>query len=175
MMKIKNANRLKYSAKQSFKEKIKTLKQKYGKISKMDEKSIKELIKNQWIETIKNKKYETRNTNYEEISEKNLKYNEISQSRKLNKLWLQARLGVIPTNEFLKSINKSKDEKCRKCGQIETLEHILIECNFYENIRTNIIRDIKVLLNPDRPPPEKVRTAQFIAEVLKNRKRGRCL
>ena len=138
-----------------------------------NEKELENMIQIEWKKMISAKKYETRSECYNEETNTKIEYKEISKSRKINKIWYQARLGVINTKSFLKSIGKSKEEKCNKCGKIETMEHILFKCKEYEELRNNRINELKVLLNQDRPPPEKVRTAQQIAEIFSRRKRGR--
>ena len=173
LIKVKNKNRLKFSSKKSFKEKISDLKKKYKNILNANEKDLQEMIQLEWKKTISATKYETRNECYTENNHNKIEYKEISQSRKINKVWYQARLGVMQSKEFLKSIGRSKEEKCSKCGETETLEHILLKCKEYEDIRENRINELKVLLNQDRPPPEKVQTAQRIAEIFSRRKRGR--
>ena len=173
MIKIKNKNRLKSNSKKSFKEKIANLKNKYRNILSTNEKEMQKMIQTEWKGMIAATKYNSRNECYSDENNHNLEYKEISKSRKINKIWYQARLGVMQTKEFLKSIGRNKEGNCRRCGEVETLEHVLFKCKEYENLRDSRINELKVLLNPDKPPPEKARTAQLIAEIFSRRKRRR--
>jgi hypothetical protein len=54
--------------------------------------------------------------------------------RTMARKWHQARLGVIPTNDFLHKIKCADTEKCVFDGQVETNKHFVIECKEYRSI-----------------------------------------
>merc|ERR1711991_1115481 len=72
------------------------------------------------------------------------KYRQFTNNRNKQAAWHQARLGVIPTKEFLFRIKCEKTNRCKYDNKIETQRNML---------KGKI--DLKVLLNKDKPPPEK--------------------
>lgn len=53
------------------------------------------------------------------------KYKPIQKTRKINAIRHQARLGVLPTNEFVQIKNKANNYKCKVCEALKDIKHII--------------------------------------------------
>ena len=137
-----------------FKLKIETVK----RVSKSD---IHSLMIEHWEATIKELRKPEKV--YQEIKLRR-KYQQFTNNRNKQAAWHQARLGVIPTKEFLYRIKFEKTNKCSYDNKIETQKHFILKCKGYKQIwnrqypKRNTLKGnthLKVLLNEDKPPPEK--------------------
>ena len=107
-----------------------------------------------------------------------LRYKWFSKNRVIQKIWHQARLGVINTNAFLYKIKKAESNRCQFDNEWEDIEHILLKCEGYRVIRGKWperrdgreTESLKVLLDEDRPPPEKRKISGKILKIIKKRK-----
>lgn len=107
-----------------------------------------------------------------------LKYKYFTKNRTLQRVWHQARLGVVNTNCFLYKIKKVDTNKCQFDNEWETFEHIIYDCEGYRLERNSFPKnrnnagmdDLKVLLDEDRPPPEKRKIASTVLKIIKKRK-----
>ena len=96
-----------------------------------------------------------------------LKYRYFTRNRTIQRVWHQARMGVVNTNAFLYKIKKADTNKCQYDDEWESFEHILFDCTGYRVERKDFpngrngsqIDELKVLLYEDRPPQEKRRIA----------------
>ena len=81
------------------------------------------------------------------------------KSRKLTKVWHQARLNVLPLNNFLKRIRKHNTGLCSYDDEIEDTEHFIKRCKLYDGVWKNLyyhrerrIKNYVSLLDLDKPP-----------------------
>ena len=101
----------------------------------------------------------------EESRDKIKKYNKIKitdtykmfcKSRKLTKVWHQARLDVLPLNNFLKRIRKHNTGLCTYDKEVEDKEHLIKKCKLQDKIWVNLNKQRQAnytsLLYLDRPP-----------------------
>ena len=176
-IKVEKERRLKSKHRRSFKEMTKELCKKYGDIEKMNKKQFTDEIDKLIVENIRENKYETRKSCFKNNIRIQKGYKKISKSRKINQMWHQARLEVLPLNEFLKEINKKKEGNCERCNKKEDTKHFLIDCKEF-NIIENYEKFIKnkkgielyELLDRDKPPDKKVKICIEIAKALRKRK-----
>ena len=64
-------------------------------------------------------------------------------------MFARLRIGHVNVNEYLFKIGKSQSNLC-SCGSVETVEHLLVHCNYYHSKRTiifNKFREIGVEMN----------------------------
>ena len=96
----------------------------------------------------------------------------------MEKVWHQARLGVLSLNKFLFSINRSETENCIHCKVPEDLHHILDVFPLYDNIWKEIMghiprlsnNNIKSSISENLRYSFKRKAIQLIASCLKKRK-----
>ena len=110
-----------------------------------------------------------------------VKYNSFTKRRALQKIWHQARLRSLPTNDYLYRIKCSDTYKCRYDNERETIDHLLLECVGYKQERGNLLYrknegndNLKVILDEDRPPPIKRKICTNILKIFKRRKVNNC-
>ncbi|MCU7859181.1 MAG: endonuclease/exonuclease/phosphatase family protein, partial [Candidatus Thiodiazotropha sp. (ex Lucinoma kastoroae)] len=129
-----------------------------------------------WI-TIMNESYKDdgRQDCFKNITNASLRYKPISNSRRINAAWHKARLGVVPTNDFLRSINRRKTNHCLKCNKTDTLKHWLNNCLTTEIFRKKIKAPhleneakLGTFLGLDKPPPKKIKIAKLIDLSIRN-------
>lgn len=85
---------------------------------------------------------------------------------------------MINTNAFLYKIKKAESNRCQFDNEWEDIEHILLKCEGYRVIRGKWperrdgreTESLKVLLDEDRPPPEKRKISGKILKIIKKRK-----
>ena len=58
----------------------------------------------------------------------------------------QARLGLCSLNENLFKYNLTDNPLCPNCASLETLEHFLFNCTFYQDARSNYLKKLKLYL-----------------------------
>merc|ERR1711991_821717 len=107
-----------------FKLKIETVK----RVSKSD---IHSLMIEHWEATIKELRKPEKV--YQELKLRR-KYQQFTNNRNKQAAWHQARLGVIPTKEFLYRIKCEKTNTCKFDNEIETQKHFLLNCKGYDQI-----------------------------------------
>ena len=63
------------------------------------------------------------------------------ENRALDVILTQMRLGKVGLNKYLQRINRSPTDTCTNCnsGEIEDINHYLLECQKYSNERTRLI------------------------------------
>ena len=97
---IKSNDRLKWNRRKSFVEKIQYLKNlfilKYQDFEVLSLDRFKKIIINNWIKELNEKD----NLRIERYKITNLKYKAVDSRRKLNSIWHQTNLGVLPINQF---------------------------------------------------------------------------
>jgi hypothetical protein len=76
-----------------------------------------------------------------------LSYSQPFVRRNESALWHQARLGVLPLNEYLFKINKVPSPNCDLCNKKEDLKHILTECPRFDNHCENFKEKLAWLTN----------------------------
>ena len=126
------------------------------------------------------KKIQIKEASKEEVIFFSLKCPKRSQSdfgtsRKINSIWHQARLRVIPLNDLMERIKISKKRECTNCKVPETIEHFVKECPIYENIweHNNVSQErVKPLENilSNFPKWKKRKIAQVLFESAKRRR-----
>ena len=174
---LKNKNRLKYDRRKSYIERLKELNNSIEKLKSVNiwEMGIKEfqiIILEKWYKKLIEEEENIRNKGINYKILKNLKYEPISNNREVNAKWHQTRLEVLSLKGFLKSINKSKSSKCRKCKRRETINHFLTKCKKYEAIWEDDLRKKKKAklneyLNETKPRLIKRKIALKIIECFK--------
>ena len=141
LMNIANTNslRLKNSPRKSYIEKVITIKEEMGlnwnEFKNSKKRTILNFFTNKWLTNYKHKWFnEERQICYKDLKKVKMKYVPIHKSRKINSTWHQLRLGVLPLNGFLKPIKKAKISMCEKCKEEETVNHLLSQCKYYDEI-----------------------------------------
>ena len=83
---------------------------------------------------------ELRLTNLSNVREKNLLYplNTGINERKLNTAILRLRIGHFGLWQHLHRLKLIESPNCEYCGQIESIDHILIHCPRYHSHRTRL-------------------------------------
>ena len=139
-----------------------------AKVIKRDD--LDKIVINQWKILVQQKRKEGGIFHDSEFS---TKYKVFSKKREIQRIWHQSRLNVIPTNDFLFRIKCSGTNRCRFDNNKETNKHFLLECKGYKRIQDTLKiemkeeddhKALKVLLNEDRPPPQK---RKISVEILK--------
>ena len=131
----------------------------------------KKILINKWIKELNEKD----NLRIERYKITNLKYKAVDNRRKLNSIWHQTNLGVLPINQFLFKINKSKTDKCVFCDEIESVNHFVEKCKAYDKIwNNNNLKRKRItlgeVLDPDTPPPVKKKIATVLLKCFEKRK-----
>ena len=70
--------------------------------------------------------------------------------RKMDSLIFRLRIGHVGVNKHLHRIKKSDTERCSFCGDVETVEHFLLDCDEYYDQREKLFVDIATIIR--RPP-----------------------
>ena len=79
------------------------------------DKELKKIIKTYWLFRLNNEEKEDQRSIFtKSLGKKEMKYEQLSKNSKDNSIWHQARLGVLPTKDFLFSIRKSENKMCTK-------------------------------------------------------------
>jgi hypothetical protein len=83
-------------------------------------------------------------------------------------------------NSFLHKIGIKASDKCFYVNEKETIRHFILNCQGYQNaqlldsLMTELEKEshdsLKVLLNEDRPPPQKRKISYVLSKALKKRK-----
>jgi hypothetical protein len=176
---LANNVRLMGNRRRSFLEKLiqtkKILNLDQNRTKNLSKKELNKILKIEWSRIMNQTwKNEERQVCYKNIKSPSLRYIPISNNRKMNSTWHQARLGVIPTKAFLFSIGKKKDNKCPRCKVKDNINHMLSSCNRYRSIWTKRKMSRKpeevslgTFLGLDRPSPTKQRIARILQECSK--------
>jgi ribonuclease HI len=81
---------------------------------------------------------------------------------------VQARTGKIALKAYLHAINRAEDNRC-ECGEIQTLQHVLLTCPKFEKLRQEVWKDrtsrhtdAKLMLSE---PTETYKVAKFLIKT----------
>ena len=66
--------------------------------------------------------------------------------RKLDCILFRMRLGHVQLNEYLFKIGRADTNQCSYCGDVETIEHFLIDCDQYNNERLQLFIKVSRIL-----------------------------
>ena len=58
--------------------------------------------------------------------------------RKDETIFHKMRIGHVPLNSYLNRFNLSSSDQCQYCNSSETLEHYLLHCTNYQNLRNQM-------------------------------------
>ena len=170
-LKKSEQKRLNGKHRKSFIERIKNVEKEMelslDKVDNLDEKKFNKLLNEEWKQNIE----DLRNPEKFYFEIKNDKtYEQFANKRNTQRIWHQARLGVILTNNFLHKL-KCKDTKVCKFD-----EHFIKHCKTYDPIwqqrypkrmkNNPKTEDLKVLLNENKPPPIKKKIAECLLQTL---------
>ena len=169
---------IKIGLRKSFSQKVMKLRRKYNitvhKLKELNTKELKLKIYNEWIRKCKKQR-----KNYKVYNSDKWKtqYTGFTRSRKIQAIWHQAKLMVLPTNQILHMMDNKKSDKCIFDNEIDTNQHFIQDCEGYIHIWKKIFpkneirkNDLKVLLDEDRPPPIKRKISVAIIQSLKYKK-----
>jgi hypothetical protein len=173
---LRNNERLTEKRRRSFLEKLKLAE----KILKIDNRRVRRvtkgelnrMLRKEWLHRMHEAwRKEERQMCFENINSTSLAYKPISNNRKLNAAWHQARLGVLPTKAFLHSIGKKRNDKCPRCKVRDNLNHMMSSCSRYRTVwmKRKMKRKpegvgLGTFLGLDKPPPVKRKIARVILE-----------
>ncbi|XP_071033130.1 uncharacterized protein [Parasteatoda tepidariorum] len=71
-------------------------------------------------------------------------YRPLIKSRKLDVLIARLRTKTLPTNAILHKCKLVESPKCPNCGHIDTNEHYLLDCSFYQNARKDLYQSLSL-------------------------------
>ena len=133
---IPNCKRLKEKRRKSFIERAeKTMEENKISVNKLkeDTKVIKNKMKIEWEgKIVKERKEDKKYADIKDISKE--KIENIHKKPYIAKMWHQAILKTIPTNEYLNKLKIKEDSKCPMDGEVETNEHFVLKCKAFNEI-----------------------------------------